>query len=48
MKETNNTLEVVYIVLIEGYNWNEKVIIVLETGRNMRFKTFFLLKWHSF
>jgi hypothetical protein len=34
-------LEVVYRVLIGGYNWKEKVIIALETESNIHFETIF-------
>jgi len=37
------------VVLIEGYNWKEKVIIALETENDIHFKIiFFWLKRHSF
>jgi len=38
------TLVVVYIVLIEGYNWKEKVIIALETESAIHFETIFFAK----
>jgi len=40
----SNTLEVVYIVLIRGYNGKEKVIIALKTESNIHFKTIFFAK----
>jgi len=38
----SNTLEVVCIVLIVGYNWKEKVIIALETENDIHFETNFV------
>jgi len=37
----NNTLEVMYSVLIEGYNWKEKVIIALKIESDIHFETIF-------
>jgi len=37
-------LEAVSIVLIEEYNWKEKVIIVLETESDIHFETIFFVK----
>jgi len=34
----------VYIVLIEGYNWKEKIIIALETENHIHFKIICLAK----
>jgi len=43
-----------YIVLIESYNWKEKVIIALENESDINFETIFLakttliLKWNEY
>jgi len=36
-------LEVVYIILIKGYNWKEKVIIALENENDIHYETFFFV-----